>query len=147
MGQIELNSAFKSLLFLHLNCVFMLNGTVLKIKLRTYAKLNFLKTYLDRKLMAISTDNFSKYQKMIAITGAVEYNDCISAEGQDPHNKCPRYDTKQSDGEAPVMLKHWGMRNIPSLLSLPGLLWPGVVAPVRVLSMSQIELNCVLMLN
>ena len=25
--------------------------------------------------------------------------------------------------------------------------WPGVVAPDRVLSMGQIELNCVLMLN
>ena len=29
----------------------------------------------------------------------------------------------------------------------PGALWPGVVAADRVLSMGQIELNCVLMLN
>ena len=28
IGQIELKSDFKSLLFLHLNCVFMLNGIV-----------------------------------------------------------------------------------------------------------------------
>ena len=40
----------------------------------------------------------------------------------------------------------WRMRSTPSLPSLPGPLWPGVVAPDRVLSMGQIELNCVLML-
>ncbi len=49
-------------------------------------------------------------------------------------NKCPEYDTKQSDGEA-------------LLPSLPGPLCPGVLAPNRVLSMGQIELNCVLRLN
>ena len=27
------------------------------------------------------------------------------------------------------MLELWGMRSIPSLPSLPGPLWPGVVAP------------------
>ena len=37
------------------------------------------------------------------------------------------------------------MRSTPSLL--PGQLWPGIVAPDRVLSMDQIELNYVLMLN
>ena len=47
--------------------------------------------------------------------------------------------TKQSDGEAPVMLEHWGMRSVPSLPSLPGPLWSGVVAPDRVLSMGKIE--------
>ena len=44
-----------------------------------------------------------------------------------PHQ---RYDTKQS-----------------SLPLFPGSLWPEVVAPDRVLSMGQIELNCVFMLN
>ena len=57
-------------------------------------------------------------------------------------NECPGYDTKQSDGEVPVMLELWGMRSTPSLTSLPGPLWPGVVAPDRVLSIGQIELNC-----
>ena len=33
---------------------------------------------------------------------------------------CPRYDTKQSDGEAPVMLELWGMWRTPSLPSLQG---------------------------
>ena len=73
--------------------------------------------------------------------------DCNSAEGYPPPNECPGYDTKQSDGEVSVMLELWGMRSTPSLSLLPGPLWPGVIAPDRALSMSQIELNCVLMLN
>ena len=85
---------------------------------------------------------------MAQLSGAVEYTDCISAEGKDSPNECPRYDTKQFDvEEAPVMLKPWGMRRTHLLRSLPGPLWPGVVAPDKVLFMSQIELKCVLMLN
>ena len=37
----------------------------------------------------------------------VEYTNCISA-GPPPPNKCSGYDTKPSDGEAPV-LELWGM--------------------------------------
>ena len=75
-------------------------------------------------------------------------------------NECPGYDTKQSDGEALVMLEICGMRSTPSLLSLPGPLWPRMVAPYRVQSMGPIKLNgelfkielfwhlnCVLMVN
>ena len=64
-----------------------------------------------------------------------------------PPHECPGYGTKQSDREAPVMVELWGIRCTPSLSSPPGSLWPGVVAPDRVLFMGQIELNCVLMLN
>ena len=53
-----------------------------------------------------------------------------------PPNECPDYVTKQ-----------WGMRSTPSLPSLPNPLWPGEVSLYRVLSMGQIELNCVLMQN
>ena len=53
--------------------------------------------------------------------------------------ECPRYVTKQSDGEVSVMLELWGMRSTPLL--------PGVVVPDRVPSMGQIELNTVLILN
>ena len=53
-------------------------------------------------------------------------------------NECPGYDTKQSDGEA-LVLEFWGMWSSSSLPSLPGPLWPGVLASDRVLSMSQIE--------
>ena len=51
----------------------------------------------------------------------VEYTD-------PPPNECPEYDTKQSDGEVPVMLELCGMWNTPLLTSLPGPLWSGVVA-------------------
>ena len=46
-----------------------------------------------------------------------------------PHNECPEYDTKQSDGEVPVMLGLWEMQSTLSLPSLPGQLRPGMVAP------------------
>ena len=59
--------------------------------------------------------------------GAVEYTDLP--------NECPGYDTKQSDGEVSAVLELWGMRSTPSLPSLPGPLWPGVLAPDRALSM------------
>ena len=49
---------------------------------------------------------------------------------------CPGYDTKQSDGEDPVMLEFGGMRSTLSLPLLPGSLRPEVVAPDR----GQIEL-------
>ena len=61
--------------------------------------------------------------------GTAEYTDCISAEGYDSTNECIGYDTKQSDGEASVMVELWGMRSNPSLPLLSGSLWPGVVAP------------------
>ena len=37
-----------------------------------------------------------------------------------PSKVCPGYNTKQSDGEVSVLLELWGMRNTPSLSSLPG---------------------------
>ena len=67
-------------------------------------------------------------------------DDDISAVGQDSSNKCPEYDTRQSDGEASVRLEHRRMLRTPSLPLLPGPLRPGVVASDRVLSMGKIEL-------
>ena len=66
---------------------------------------------------------------------AVEYTNCTSAEGEDPPPESPGYDTKQSDGEVPVMQELWGMWSTLSLPLLPGSLWPGMVAPDRALSM------------
>ena len=34
-------------------------------------------------------------------------------------NECPRYDTKQSDGEVPIMLELWEMRSTRSLPTIP----------------------------
>ena len=61
-------------------------------------------------------------------------------------NKCPGYDTK-ADNKVPVMLELWGIQSAHSLLLPPGSLWPGVVASERIVSMGQINLNYVLMLN
>ena len=47
--------------------------------------------------------------------------------GKTSSNEYPGYDTKQSDGEAPVMLELWGMQNTPSLPLLPVPLWLRVV--------------------
>ena len=54
--------------------------------------------------------------------------------------ECLGYDAKQSEGEAPVILELWGMRNTPLSPSLPASLWPWLVAPDRVLPMGRIEL-------
>ena len=44
------------------------------------------------------------------------------------------------------MLELWGIWNTALLPSLPDPLWLRVVVPDRILSMDQIELNCVLKL-
>ena len=59
----------------------------------------------------------------------------LLSRGVTPPNECPGYDTKQSDGEVPVMQGFWDMRSTPSLPLLPGPLWPGVVVSDRALSM------------
>ena len=64
-----------------------------------------------------------------------------------PHNECPGYDTKQSNGEVLVMRENWGIQSTTSLPSLPGRFGLGVAAPDWVQSMGQIELNYVLRLN
>ena len=64
-----------------------------------------------------------------------------------PPNECPGYDTKQSDGEVPAVLELWGMRSTPSLPSLSGPLWPGVVAPDKGPIYGSNRTNGVLMLN
>ena len=60
----------------------------------------------------MNTNNiFYSDENLAWLAGAVEYTDCTSAEGQDPTNEYPVYDTKQSDGEVPVML--WEMQSTP----------------------------------
>ena len=64
-----------------------------------------------------------------------------------PPNECPGYDTKQSDGEVLAVLELWEMRSTPSLLLLPGPLWPGVVAPDKGPIYGLNRTNSILMLN
>ena len=67
--------------------------------------------------------------------------------GVRPFYECPGYETERSDGEVPMMQELFEMRSTPSLSPVLGPLWSGMVAHARVLSMCQIEINCVLMLN
>ena len=55
-------------------------------------------------------------------------------------NKCPGYDIKLFDGEAPA-LEIWGMWSTPLLPLLPDPLWLEVVSPDRALSMGQMQTN------
>ena len=68
-----------------------------------------------------------------------------------PPNESPGYDTQQSDGEVPVMMELWGMLSIPSLPSLPGPLWLGVVVPdkgpIYDSKLSCLKWKCFCMLN
>ena len=50
---------------------------------------------------------------------AAEYTDCISAVWEDFYNEYRGYDTKQSDGEAPVMLEIWGIQCTPFIAIIP----------------------------
>ena len=65
---------------------------------------------------------------------AAEYTYCISANRQVSPTSI--LDMSLND----VTLELWGMRSTALLSSLPDPLWPGVVAPDRVLCMGQIEL-------
>ena len=55
-------------------------------------------------LLVRRENNFWLLHK-IQSAGAVEYTDYISADESDVHNEFPRYDIKQYNGEAPVILK------------------------------------------
>ena len=94
-------------------------------------------------------------QDVAQSAGAVEYTDCKT-----PPNECPGYDTKQYDGEVPVMLELLGIWSTPLLPSLAGPLWHGVVAPDKgpIYGFNRtkwwleftgffLHLNCVFMLN
>ena len=99
-------------------------------------------TQPKQKYIYVAVHTLKEY--ITQLVEAVEYTDFFSAERKDPlPNECPAYDTKQSDGEAPVMLELLGMRSIPSLPSHPGTLRPSVVTLDTVLSMGQTELNCI----
>ena len=84
---------------------------------------------------------------MTQTAGTLEYTDWITAKGLDSPKKCTGYDINQSDSEVILMLEFGGILSTPSLPLLWGQLWHGEIAPNRVWSMGQIELNCDCMLN
>ena len=105
-------------------------------KLSTFAKLNYLKqngVYLNSGYCLVSWG--CRIHRLHLYRGVR------------PPQRVSWYDNRQSGGEVPVMLEFWGMESTPSLPWLQCPLWPGVVAPDRVLSMGQMELTCVLTLK
>ena len=64
--------------------------------------------------------HFCSYQKIAQSFRAVEYTERFTADGLRPPrpNECPRNETKQSDGEVPVILYLWGMHSTSSMPSL-----------------------------
>ena len=71
---------------------------------------------------------------------AVDSTNSISAEGLiSTSTEYPSHDNQSSDSDS-LVLEHWGIWSTPSLLLLPGCLWPKVVAPDMFISMGQIEL-------
>ena len=110
-------------LFWYLNCILMLNWIV-----------------WNKTLFIFNCVLSSRLGLQYTLTASLQKDKLLST------SEFPGYDTKQSDGEVPVMLELWEMQSIPSLLSLPCPLLPRVVAPDRVLFMGQIELDSVHML-
>ena len=59
--------------------------------------------YLHAFFIVAMATAYVAFLWLAQLAGAAEYTNCISAKGEDSHNECPRYETKQSDDEAPVM--------------------------------------------
>ena len=92
---------------------------------------------------------------------AIEYTGCFSTTGEDPPTIVLDMKLNKVYGKVPVMLELWGkfygkdpvmfelwVMEITLLLpSLPGPVWPRVVALDRILSIGQIELKCVIIQN
>ena len=95
----------------------------------------------------LDTDALLRSARILRLPSRTELHRCRGIEPPTTTNECPGYDIKQSDCEVLIILEIWRIRITPSLPSLPGLLWPRMVAPNRVLSMGQVELKCLLMQN
>ena len=80
-------------------------------------KWGFIEFVQPLELMSVYSGSSTK--KVTQLGGAVEYTDKTKNVWR-LSNECPDNDTKQWDGEVPVMQEIWGMRSTPSLTSLPG---------------------------
>ena len=101
------------------------------------------KNVINKMCLQNRTYLISMYEKDLVAqwVGVVEYTDCLST---------PTSVLDMTQNNLMVTFQQFwdiGMQRTPLLPSLPGPLRPEVVAPDRVLSMGQIELNCVLMIN
>ena len=97
-----------------------------------------------------SSDNhklYITYESFINMPSRIGHKNTLTEVGSEPPQQVSGYDIKQSDGDVPVMLELLRMLSTPSLPSIRGPLWPRILEPEKVLSMGQIKVNCVIMLN
>ena len=108
----------------------------------------FLDIYVQAHVSVSAHSSFVTILKACPVGWGCRIHRLLLCRGvRPPHNECPGFDTKQSDGEAPAMLELWGMRSTPSLQLLPGPLWPGVVAPDKDPIYGLNRINSILMLK
>ena len=140
MGQVKLNS------------LVMLNGITWNRTMHTYAKLNCLK--LNCFHIAVLMLNWIVRNR----NGCRIHRLLPLPIGRNPINKCPVYDTETiwrmwsriawQTNKRTVQKKELKAANQHCHSKLPGPLWPGMVAPDRVLSMGQvIDYNSLVMLK
>ena len=132
-------------LYLHLNCVLMVNWIVWNrtILLKIELVLNNLHRLICHKTQPTNQLNWISWNRTGWLNW-IAWNrnvfDCpvcwgyrihrlLLCRGLNPPHRMSWIWHKQSDGEVPAMLELWGMRSTCLLPSLPGPLWPGVVAP------------------
>ena len=118
---------------LNCNCLGLIHELIKFMYQRLWIVFSFTQTDTHTNTHTHSQKRMCTRARVAQFAGAVECTDCISAARSLHSNECPRYDTKQSEGKVPVLLELCGMRSTPLLPSLPGSLWPRVVAPERVL--------------
>ena len=80
-------------------------------------------TPVDVEPMEVQFDSFDVPISRCPVGWGCRIHRLHLCRGVRPPNECPGYDTKQSDGEVPVMLGLWGMQSTPSLPLLPSPLW------------------------
>ena len=98
------------------------------------------------RIKKFSVEFKTKYQFVCPVSRGCRIHRLLLCRGVPP-NECPGHDTKQSDGEIPVMQEFWRIQSTHSLLSLPGPLWPGAVAPDKDPIYGLNRANSILMLN
>ena len=121
-NQILIYIYISSEIFTHgpIEYVYFLNGSIILIE-ETITSLN-----TTGQRGSGSNSNKGVFLILLGPVGsAAEYTDCFA---EDSPNKCPGYDTKQSDGEDLAMMGLWRMRIVPSLPSFLYPFWRGVVA-------------------
>ena len=121
-----------------------IGDTQMAKNLQSQEKRNYFVYSEDIKIFAKTSNLFTSNKNIMLLNTPIA--PLQSGKTRPPTNECLGYNTKQSNGEVPVMLELWGIQSTPSLPLLLRPLWPGI-APDRALSMGQIDLNCLLMLK